>query len=114
MKINDYSFGKIVVNGKEYRNDLKIFPDKVKSDWWRKKGHELHVEDILDVIEEKPDILIVGKGSSGLMKVLPSTKRELREDGIKIIALPTSKAVEKYNEYRNSGKKVIGVFHLTC
>ncbi len=32
MKVESYKFGKININGKKYRNDLIIFPDKIKID----------------------------------------------------------------------------------
>ncbi|MGB9440927.1 MAG: hypothetical protein WCB15_23500, partial [Desulfobacterales bacterium] len=39
--IEKYSFGKIVVNGVTYTNDIKIVQGRVVSDWWRKKGHSV-------------------------------------------------------------------------
>jgi hypothetical protein len=33
MRIDSYSFGVMKVDGKEYRQDLIVFPDKVRSNW---------------------------------------------------------------------------------
>ena len=49
--ITEFSFGKIVVNGKTYTNDIKIVNGQVISEWWRKRGHRVAVEDITDVLE---------------------------------------------------------------
>ncbi len=59
MRIESYHFGLIRIDGgtppgenpTEYRQDLIVFPDKIKSNWWRKQGHSLAVEDVRDVIE---------------------------------------------------------------
>lgn len=33
MKIDHYSFGKIIINGKTYPSDVIIYPDSVDSSW---------------------------------------------------------------------------------
>ena len=53
--IEKYSFGSIVVDGKQYTSDIKIIDGVVIPNWWRKEGHSLCREDIEDIIEEKPD-----------------------------------------------------------
>lgn len=34
MIVDDYSFGRIKVGGKEYTSDVIIYPDRVDSSWW--------------------------------------------------------------------------------
>lgn len=111
--IDFYGFGLIVVDGKEYSSDIIIFPDKIKSEWWRKRGHELCLEDIADVLDQKPEVLVVGTGASGVMKVLPEVKKAAQARGIKLITEPTDKACNTYNELSRS-QKVVAAFHLTC
>ncbi len=65
----------IVVNGKKYYSDVIVYPDKVSSQWWREEGHLLVPEDLEKVIEAKPEILIVGTGNLGMMKVPSSTQQ---------------------------------------
>lgn len=113
MHIDSYNFGKMVVDGKKYTNDLKIFPEGVKSGWWRESGHNLVKSDIADIIEYKPDVLIIGKGASGVMTVKDSIKKYILDNGIKELHVEkTGKAVELYNQEKNENK--IGAFHLTC
>ena len=112
--IESYDFGRIVVDRKEYTTDLIIFPNRVKAGWWRKQGHRLDIEDIEEVVEERPQVLIVGTGYSGLMKVPAETKRYLEEQGIELIIQPTKQACETYNELIQSGKRAVAAFHLTC
>ena len=81
--------------------------------WWRKEGHHLHIEDLKEVLEEKPDILIIGTGKMGVMKVPTALQEELRQKNIEVIVEKTGKAVDIFNAADKS-KKVVGAFHLTC
>ena len=111
--IESYGFGRMRIDGVTYTSDLIIFSDHVKSDWWRIEGHKLHVEDLAEVLEAKPETLVVGTGYYGLMKVLPDTESHLRAEGIRLIAERTGKAYKICNDLSRSGR-VVGAFHLTC
>ncbi len=111
--IDSYQFGRIVVNGKEYTSDVIIFPDTVDSNWWRKTGHELCLEDIAEVITENPEALIIGTGASGLMRVLPEVQQTAQAQNIKLIAEATDKACNTYNQLCHS-QRVVAALHITC
>lgn len=111
--IDSYDFGKIVVNGKSYSSDVIIYPDRVKDDWWRKAGHQLCVDDLEDIIEENPDMIVVGMGDPGLMRVLPETEEYIKSKGIKLVVQSTQEACKTYNRLLSS-QKVIALLHLTC
>ncbi len=114
-KIDAYEFGAMTVDGQVYRNDLIIFPDKVRANWWRKSGHSLAIGDLNEVIKAKPELLVVGIGASGCMQVPFSTKLELRKNAIELIAEETPKAAQIFNEQIKLGEQiVVGAFHLTC
>ena len=103
----------MVVDGKAYTSDLIIFPDRIISNWWRESGHSLCREDIEEILEEKPDVLVIGTGSSGVMDVPPETVELIREEGIKPIIKPTARAVDSYNRL-SPERPTVGAFHLTC
>lgn len=111
--IEGYQFGKIKIDGKEYTSDVIVDMEKV-NEWWRKEGHEVCLEDIEKVFMENPEVLVFGTGSSGLMQVLPKTEEYLVSKGIQVIIKPTAQAIEEYNRLEQEGKKVVGLFHLTC
>jgi len=112
--IDSYDFGQIVVNGRRYTSDVIVFPDRVREGWWRKGGHRLCVEDIEEAVEEgKPEVLVVGTGYSGLMKVLPETESYLKSKGIELIVQSTREACKTFNRLVGS-KRVIAALHLTC
>jgi len=111
--IDSYSFGRISIDGKDYRNDVIIFQDHVEDEWWRKEGHRLRIEDVEHVLQERLDVLVIGTGAHGMMKVLPETKRFFESRGIEVIAEKTAVACKIYNKISES-KKVAAAFHLTC
>lgn len=115
MKIDNYKFGRITIDGNDFTNDVIIFPHQVKSNWWRKEGHNLYLEDLEEVVNEKPEILIIGKGAYGRMQVRKKVKEKLKEKGInEVIDLETAEACEKFNNLVNTGKNVVAALHLTC
>lgn len=111
--IDSYHFGLVVVNGKEYTSDVIIFPDRVRSEWWKKRSHQLYLEDIAEAMTENPEVLVVGTGASGLVRVLPEAKQGIEAQGIKLIVETTDKACQTYNQLCQS-QRVIAALHLTC
>ncbi len=112
--IEQYSFGKMTISGKRYRSDLKIIKGQVFPDWWRKKGHSIAVEEVNDILNAKPDYLIIGSGKFGLMKVSDQLRELLLDCGIQLIIERSKTAVKIYNKMYTDGKNVAGAFHLSC
>ena len=113
MKIEHYSFGKITIDGETYTSDVIIYPERVDSSWWRKEGHTLNIEDLQDVVNADPAVVVIGTGFFGIMKVPKETVAYLESKGIEVHAARTGKAVEIFNALQKD-KKVIAAFHLTC
>lgn len=111
--IDAYGFGRIVIDGTAYTTDVIVLPDRVEDDWWRKDGHVLHVVDIESVVEEKPEVLIVGTGKYGLLNVMPETKEYIESKGVELIVAPTEQACEIYNQV-SKDKKTVAALHVTC
>lgn len=111
--IESYRFGEIVVNAKKYTTDIIIFPDGSISSWWRLEGHKVLIEDITQILEKKPDVLIIGTGSSGILKIPKDTKNYIASLNINLISEKTKKACKTFNKLKKKGR-VAGAFHLTC
>ena len=111
--IDSYQFGLIVVNGRKYTSDVIIFPDDVRDNWRRKIGHQLCLEDIAEVVTENPDVLVIGTGASGLMKVLPEVQPAVETRGIKFIVEATEKVCNTYNQLCHY-QRVVAALHITC
>lgn len=114
MKIEKYEFGKIIIDGRTFDKDLKICINKIIPEWWRKEGHHLYLEDIQDLLEKEPEVLIIGTGYVGMMKVDREVKEYCEKRGISLHVNRTSKAVKLFNELVQQKKKIAAAFHLTC
>ncbi len=113
-KIEAYNFGNIVIEGgTQYNRDLLIIRDKVYQ-WWRKDGHNICLEDINLVLENKPEYFVIGIGAFGIVKVPDETIRQLEFNGINVIRHKTHKAVEVYNKLIDENKDAALGVHLTC
>jgi hypothetical protein len=114
MKIKSYEFGRIEINSTVYTNDVIIYDEHVNSSWWRKEGHYLQMEDIEEILKEKPDVIIIGTGKFDTMKVSSNVKEELDSRGIEAIYTSTDEACKRHNEISGSSKKIVTALHLTC
>ncbi len=113
IMIDSYSFGRITVRGKTYTSDVIIYPDRVDDSWWRKEGHNLSPEDLEDILQFKPDVLVIGTGSYGVMRVPENLKKAIRDRSIKLFVDKTGNVVEIYNQLEKK-EKVVAALHLTC
>ena len=124
MKIDSYSFGNIVIDGKSYSSDVIILKDRVISNWWRREGHKLCLNDLKDILttpfsppseggERGGEVLVVGTGASGMMKVLKEVRDYFKSKGIVLIEERTEKACRIYNKLSNS-RNISSALHLTC
>jgi hypothetical protein len=113
MNIDFYSFGNMVIEGKSFDSDLIIFPEKVDSSWWRKMGHRVELEDLTAVLAASPEVLIIGTGYMGLMKVPEELRKELIKKNIELYIEDSRQAVELFNSIHTI-RRTIAAFHLTC
>jgi hypothetical protein len=111
-RIEDYSFGRVTVDGEEHTRDVIVLPDRVIGGWWRRDGHGLVLEDLEQVLEELPARLLVGCGAYGQLHPDPAALDGLRERGIEVEVLPTPEAVSRYAELDPRG--TAAALHLTC
>ena len=108
--IESYKFGKYVIDGAVYEYDIKIINNKIKK--WH--NHNMGKEDILDLIEAKPELIIIGTGAYGVIKVSEEIRELIKSKGIKLIIEKTKQACEEYNKAKEKGIKVAAIFHGTC
>lgn len=111
-KIDDYDFGRIVVDGVEQTRDVILLPGRVVPNWWRQDGHRLTLDDLEAVLDELPGRLVVGTGAYGRMTPDPEALEQLRRRGVEVEALPTGEAVRRYDAL--DPNRTAAALHLTC
>jgi len=112
--IEHYAFGTMQIDGVRYRDDVKIVNGVASPDWWRRVGHLVEAGDIPDLIQSKPEVLVLGTGASGMMRVGETVLRAAERERFELIAKPTREAVDVYNKLAAGGRCVAAGFHLTC
>ena len=111
-RIEQYSFGSVVVDGDRHSRDVIVLPRRVVGDWWRRDGHSLVLDDLEEVLDELPERLIVGCGAHGRLHPHPSVLEALAARGVEVEALPTAEAVKRYAE--SDPERTAAALHLTC
>ena len=111
-RLKDYSFGRIVVDGEEQTRDLIVLPHRVLTNWWRREGHSLAIEDFSEIEDELPEKLILGTGAHGRLRPPPDVIEELERRGIDVEVLHTDDAVRRYADLDE--RRTAAALHLTC
>jgi hypothetical protein len=103
----------MVIDGQSFNSDLIIYPEKVDASWWRKAGHRVQLEDLTAVLAAKPEVIIIGAGYLGMMKVPDELKKEILRRNIELHVENSGRAVELFNSLHPK-RKIVAAFHLTC
>jgi hypothetical protein len=111
-RIEEYDFGRVLVDGVEHHRDVIVLPNRVIRDWRRENGHALVLEDLDDVLDELPERLVIGTGAYGRVKPDPGAVEALRTRGIEVDAVPTDEAVRLFAELDPT--RSAAALHLTC
>jgi hypothetical protein len=111
--IDHYDFGEIVIDGVKYGYDVIVFDKKVER-WVRKESHHVYVDEVKKVLNLEPEVIVIGNGYGGVMKIDEEVKEEIENKNIKLIIQTTKQAVKTFNKLLKEKKKIVGLFHLTC
>jgi hypothetical protein len=115
MHIDKYAFGHIRVDGRDYSRDVILLGGEVKGPWWREAGGHVYAkQDLAEVLAAAPEVVVLGTGYFGRVKVLDETLEALAESGSEIVVERTGGAVEAYNRFVAEGRDVAAALHLTC
>jgi hypothetical protein len=115
MHIDSYAFGSIQIDGRDYSRDVILLGDEVKGPWWREAGgHVYSPQDFEEVLAAAPEVVVLGTGYFGRVKVLDETLAALAEAGSETVVEKTGGAVEAFNRFADEGRDVAAALHLTC
>lgn len=111
--IDQFEYGAVVIDGQTYESDVIIFPDGTVEHWKHKEEHVLESKDASKIIEAKPEMVIIGLGSVGNLRMQPKAEKRFQKAGIEVMAYKTDKACETYKELRGQ-RRVAAILHITC
>lgn len=111
-KIEKINFGDIRINGKSYgEKDIILYPDSVIE---KQKTHEISASDFEQLILYEPEIVVIGTGFNGLVKIDKKIQEIAKKEEIGLEIEKTPQALEKFEELLGKGKKVVAWVHTTC
>lgn len=101
-----------MIEGQTFKNDVLIWPGRIKDDWWRKEGHLLQLDDVAEALAVNPQVLVVGQGDPGKMQVDPALAAYLL-DRAELLVYPTREACRVINDLSGTRRLAVAL-HLTC
>ncbi len=118
IRIDSTRFGSITINGEKYDHDVLIrCCGDVKK---RKKklskqvsgtSHLLSREEAEHIYEDGMEILVIGTGQYGALRLSKEAEDFFRENSVTVILQKTPEAIDTFNK---RGEKTAGLFHVTC
>ena len=122
--IEDFSWGKFVINGQEHGKssagkigagkDIRLIGNKVTS-WQERKGHVLEKAMITGIYGQDIEVLVIGLGVYKAITCPEEVEQGVLAHGIQeLILQSTPEACSTYNKFFREGKRVALLAHGTC
>lgn len=109
MGIDSFGFGYITIDGVTYWHDLFTPLDgSVKE-----REHTFTRDQMEYVLKERPEVVAIGNGTSGLASLSRDARGLLGREGVEMVEDDIQPIMEKFNKL--SGKKrVAAIIHVSC
>ena len=119
--IEDFEWGRFVIRGKVHAEDgqgvgkdIFLLGDAVYP-WEERVGHTLQPEMVACIQEKGVQVLVIGNGVNGRIRVPKRTRKRIRKYGVEILIVEkTPAACEIYNQFYRAGEAVALLAHGTC
>lgn len=115
MRLSNFSFGTIQIDGSTYEHDIVIDRGEIRK---RKKSPSQKFRDqfghtpisLEEKIPWKCNRLIIGTGAHGQLPVMKEVKREADRRHVELVIKPTSEAIHLIGHE----PKANAILHVTC
>ena len=118
MPIDGTTFGSIAIDGKTYEHDVIIRlsgqVEKRRKKLSKEKYGTSHIvskEEAKFIYEDGSDLLIIGAGQEGNVRLSPEASDYFEKKGCAVTAQPAPEAIRSFYESRS---RKIGLMHVTC
>jgi hypothetical protein len=116
MRIENFSFGSIDIDGRTYSQDVVLDRGKVRK---RRKAASKRYRDSyghtpLSIKEEIPwgcRRLVIGTGAAGALPVMDAVKAEANRRKVELVLTPTKRAIDILSSEADDTNAIL---HLTC
>jgi hypothetical protein len=116
VRIENFSFGSIDIDGRTYAHDVVIDRGEVRK---RRKGASKRHRDSyghtpLSADEQIPwscRRLLIGTGAAGALPVMDAVRAEARRRGVELVLAPTKRAIDLLATDANATNAIL---HVTC
>ncbi len=112
LNVEFKKFGEITINGQVFYSDMTVYWNGKMS--YRSKEHVVEFGEFMKILKSEPEIVVIGKGEEGVLKVSEEVLRWAKAKKVDLYFENTGKAADIFNAFANQGKKVVGIFHVTC
>ena len=116
MHFDHFSFGSIRIDDSTYENDVVIDRGEIRKR--KKKPSKKFRDDFghtpLSIAEDIPwkcRQLVIGTGAYGRLPVMKEVEREAKRHNVKLLILPTLRAIEVLQEDPDN---INAILHVTC
>jgi hypothetical protein len=117
-RIDELTFGSLVVEGKKYRRDILVFADgtvrKRKGGFLMFGSHGIKRRELEELSQGQPEMIIVGTGTDGAAHIAPEAESWAKANNVGLLVQPSYDAVARINESAEQKKKVAALIHVTC
>lgn len=116
-RIENYTFGELCIDNRSYQTDIiitaqgEIKQRDTKYTLTFQSRHTISLEEIVVLCEEEPEVIIIGTGEHGRVRLSQEAEQYLQKQQIEIIIGRTPVIIEKYNKCT---KKKIAWLHPRC
>lgn len=104
--IHSFTDNKVRINDRIYHNSLLLAGELLVGDWGVKHIDELSQQHWLDILEHKPEVILIGTGET-LIFPHPSSYAPAIELGIGVEFMDTGAACRTYNVLLSEDRAVI-------
>ncbi len=117
--IDEYTYGCFKVQGKQFLGDLKIQSNRPRY-WQDLEDNHLKISHISGLLNENPDVFVIGTGAGGLLKVGPEVEEYILNWKLNTGMNPITKTVKNVeaikiiNDAIKNGKIVCAVLPSGC
>ena len=117
-RIGRHGWGEIDVDGLGSLRDAKLWPGGGRAWDWNETGtrHRPGIQpaDVAELLEHNPEVVVLSRGRQRKLHACPETLALLEARGVEIVREETAAAIDAYNRFAASGRRVAALIHTTC